>query len=137
VVTGRVVKGVLEVIDGVRGDVGDFSESAVLRLVNASSSSFSEGVWRRGERRREGTEDMLDASLMSVGASVEISVSASESVPDEDASLADEAEDKGRIDICSGMAMLGNVGGRTGEDAGEQERTSRGVRLAKNRFRTK
>jgi hypothetical protein len=39
---------------------------------------------------------MLDASLMSVDASVETSVSASESVPEEETSLADEAEENGR-----------------------------------------
>ena len=134
---GRVVNGVLELIDGVRGDVGDFRESAVLRLVKANSSSFSEGVWRRGERRREGTEDMLDASLMSVAVRVETSVTTSESVPDEDASLADEAEDKGRIDIFSGMAMLGNIGGRTGAEGGEQEGTIRGAGFASSRLRKK
>jgi hypothetical protein len=83
-------------MDGVRGDVGDLSESAVLLRVKAKSSSFSEIEWRRGDRRREGEDDMLDASLMSVGASVDISVSASESVPEEDASLADDADDGGR-----------------------------------------
>jgi hypothetical protein len=83
-------------MEGVRGDVGDLSESAVLLRVKAKSSSFSEIEWRRGDRRREGEDDMLDASLMSVGASVDISVSASESVPEEDASLADDADDGGR-----------------------------------------
>jgi hypothetical protein len=39
---------------------------------------------------------MLEASLMSVGAIVEMSVSASESVPEEDTSLAEEAEENGR-----------------------------------------
>jgi hypothetical protein len=102
VVMGREVSGVWEDIEGVRGDVGDFSESAVLRRVNANSSSFSEMEWRRGDRRREGEGDMLDASLMSVGARVEISVSASESVPDEEASLADDAADDGRSSTSDG-----------------------------------
>lgn len=83
-------------MDGVRGEVGDFRESAVLRLVKAANSSFSETEWRRGDRRREGQDDILDASLISVDVNVEISVSASESVPDEDTSLADDADDEGR-----------------------------------------
>jgi len=87
---------VVEVIEGVRGEVGDFSESAVLRRVKANSSSFSATDWRRGERRREEAEVMLDASLMSVAANVETSVSASESVPEEDTSLAEEADENGR-----------------------------------------
>src|ERR1700738_3528048 len=88
-------------MEGVLGDVGDLSESAVLRRVKASNSSFSEMEWRRGDRRRDGEDDMLDASLISVGARVEMSVSASESVPDEDASLMDDADDEGRNAISS------------------------------------
>ena len=100
-----------EVIDGVRGDVGDLSESAVRRRVSAKSSSFSATDWRRAERRREeeeeedgGMEDMLEASLMSVKARVETSVSASESVPEEETSLADEEGRKGRLsaEVMSG-----------------------------------
>jgi len=97
------------VMEGVRGDVGDLRESAVLRRVNANSSSFSETEWSRGDRRSEGIEDMLEASLMSVAARVEMSVSASDSVPDDDASLAEDAEDGGRsgrlsVDVTSGNA---------------------------------
>jgi hypothetical protein len=125
---GRGVSVVFELIEGVRGEVGDFSESAVLRLVRANSSSLSEGAWSRGERRREGREDTLDASLISVGAIVEMSVSASESVPDEDRSLAEEVADDGRIGICSGTAMLGNEGGIMGEeDDGLEGTMGRGV----------
>lgn len=100
-----------DVMDGVRGDVGDLSESAVRRRVSANSSSFSATDWRRAERRREeeeeedgGMEDMLEASLMSVKARVETSVSASESVPEEETSLADEEGRKGRLsaDTMSG-----------------------------------
>jgi hypothetical protein len=101
-----------EVMDGVRGDVGDLSESAVRRRVSANSSSFSATDWRRAERRSEeeeeeeegGMEDMLEASLMSVKARVETSVSASESVPEEETSLADEEGRKGRLsaDTMSG-----------------------------------
>jgi len=91
----------------VRGDVGDLSESAVRRRVSANSSSFSATDWRRAERRSEeegGMEDMLEASLMSVKARVETSVSASESVPEEETSLADEEGRKGRLsaDTMSG-----------------------------------
>jgi hypothetical protein len=123
---GRGVSAILELMEGVRGEVGDFNESAVLRLVKANSSSFSEGAWSRGERRREGREDTLDASLISVGAIVEMSVSASESVPDEDKSLADEVADDGRIGIFSGTAMLGYDGGIMEEEDGELEVTSGG-----------
>jgi hypothetical protein len=35
------VSGDCDVMDGVRGDVGDLRESAVLRRVNAANSSFS------------------------------------------------------------------------------------------------
>jgi hypothetical protein len=98
VVIANAVNGVCEEMDGVRGDVGDLSESAVLRRVKARSSSFSDIDWRRGERRREGDEDILEASLISVGARVDTSVSASESVPDDEASLAD---DDGRRGISS------------------------------------
>jgi hypothetical protein len=87
---------VWEDMEGVLGEVGDFRESAVLRRVRAANSSFSETEWRRGLLRREGEEDMLDVSLMSVDARVEMSVSASESVPDEDISLAEDADDDGR-----------------------------------------
>jgi len=99
VVMGRGVSGDGEVMDGVRGDVGDLRESAVLRRVNAANSSFSATDWRRGERRREegGMDDMLDASLISVDARVETSVSASESVPEEETSLADEDGRNGRL----------------------------------------
>lgn len=124
----RGVSAVLELMEGVRGEVGDFNESAVLRLVKANSSSFSEGAWSRGERRREGREDTLEASLISVGAIVEMSVSASESVPDEDRSLADEVADDGRIGIFSGTAMLGNDGGIMEEEDGGLEGTSEGRR---------
>ena len=55
-------------------------------------------------------DDILDASLMSVGAIVEVSVSASESVPDEDTSLADDVDDKGRDRVPSGEVMSG-IGG--------------------------
>jgi hypothetical protein len=47
---------------------------------------------------------------MSVGANVDVSVSASESVPDEDTSLADDVDDKGRSDVQSGDVMSG-IGG--------------------------
>ena len=52
---------------------------------------------------------------MSVEASIEMSVSASESVPDEDASLADETDDKRLKGIPSVVAMSGNEGGIDGE----------------------
>jgi hypothetical protein len=96
-------------MEGVRGEVGDFSESAVRRRLSAINSSFSEELWRRGERRREGIDEALDASLMSEGASVEMSVSASESVPEEDASLTDEEEDNGRRGKLSEDVTSGNV----------------------------
>jgi hypothetical protein len=96
-------------MEGVRGDVGDFNESAVRLRVNASNSSFSETEWRRGDLRRDGRDDILDASLMSVGARVEISVSASESVPDEDASLPDDADDTGRRARISGESVPENA----------------------------
>jgi len=100
---------VFDVMEGVRGEVGDFSESAVRRRLSAINSSFSEELWRRGERRREGIDEALDASLMSEGASVEMSVSASESVPEEDASLTDEEEDNGRRGKLSEDVTSGNV----------------------------
>ena len=108
VVIGRGVNGDCEVIDGVRGEVGDFRESAVRLRVNAANSSFSATDWRRGERRRRedgGIDDMLDASLISVDARVETSVSASESVPDDDSSLADDDGRNGRLseDVISGV----------------------------------
>lgn len=98
-------------MEGVRGDVGDFNESAVRRRVKANNSSFSETEWRRGDLRRDGRDDILDASLISVGESVDMSVSASESVPDEEASLAEEADDNGRNGAPSEVARSGNVGG--------------------------
>jgi hypothetical protein len=104
-------------MEGVRGDVGDFNESAVRLRVKASSSSFSETEWRRGDLRRDGREDILDASLMSVGARVEMSVSASESVPDEDASLpddTDDADDSGRKARFSEESLPENTGGSDG-----------------------
>ena len=42
-------------------------------------------------------DDMLDASLISVDARVETSVSASESVPEEETSLADDDGRNGRL----------------------------------------
>jgi len=104
VVTGKGDVAVVEVIDGVRGDVGDFNESAVRLRVNASNSSFSATEWRRGERRggEEAAEVKLEVSLMSVAAMVEISVSASESVLDEETSLAEEVEEKGRNWVLAG-----------------------------------
>ena len=95
-------------MDGVRGEVGDFNESAVLRCVKANNSSFSEREWRRGDLRRDVDNDILDASLISVGATVEMSVSASESVPDEDTSLAEDADDSGRRAISWGDEKSGN-----------------------------
>jgi hypothetical protein len=41
VVIDKGVVDVVEVIEGVRGEVGDLRESAVLLRVNANSSSFS------------------------------------------------------------------------------------------------
>ena len=41
VVMAKGVSGDCDVMDGVRGDVGDLRESAVLRRVNAANSSFS------------------------------------------------------------------------------------------------
>src|SRR5271169_2992357 len=52
---------------------------------------------------------MVDASLMSVAARVETSVSASDSVPDDDASLAEDAEDGGRKGRLSGDITSGNA----------------------------
>ena len=104
-------------MEGVRGDVGDFNESAVRLRVNASSSSLSETEWRRGDLRRDGRDDKLEASLMSVGARVEMSVSASESVPDEDASLpddTDDADDSGRKARLSEESVPGNADGSDG-----------------------
>lgn len=54
---------------------------------------------------------MLDMSLMSVDVRLEISVSASESVPVDDASLADEAEDSGRKGREWGDVISGKVAG--------------------------
>ena len=94
-------------MEGVLGEVGDLSESAVRRRFNANNSSVSEDVWRRGERRREGAEEALETSLMSEGASVEMSVSASESVPEEDASLAEDEEEIGRSGRLSEEVISG------------------------------
>jgi|SRR5438045_613574 len=99
-------------MEGVRGDVGDFNESAVRLRVKANNSSFSETEWRRGDLRRYGSDDILDASLMSVGARVEMSVSASESVPDEEASLAHDAEDNGGKARLSEEPVPEKAGGR-------------------------
>jgi hypothetical protein len=99
------------VMEGVRGDVGDFNESAVRLRVKASNSSFSEMEWRRGDLRSEGVENMLDDSLTSVAVRVEMSVSASDSVPEEDASLADEVDDDGRNCAPSEDVMSGNAEG--------------------------
>ena len=52
---------------------------------------------------------MVDASLMSVAARVEMSVSASDSVPDDDASLAEDADDGGRRGRLSGDVTSGNA----------------------------
>jgi hypothetical protein len=52
---------------------------------------------------------MVDASLMSVAARVEMSVSASDSVPDDDASLAEEADDGGRRGRLSDDVTSGNA----------------------------
>jgi hypothetical protein len=81
VVVGRVVVLLDGVIDGVRGDVGDFNESAVRRrFVRAAKCSFS---WRRGDLRRERGEE--EGSVMSVWEEVmEMSVSASDSVEEEE-----------------------------------------------------
>jgi hypothetical protein len=64
---------------------------------------------------------MLEASLMSVAVRVETSVSASDSVPDDEASLAEDAEDAGRrgrlsADVTSGNAeeIEASVSGRMG-----------------------
>jgi hypothetical protein len=46
---------------------------------------------------------------MSVAARVEMSVSASDSVPDDDASLAEDAEDGGRMGRLSGDVTSGNA----------------------------
>ena len=101
-------------MEGVRGDVGDFNESAVRLRVKANNSSFSETEWRRGDLRSDGSDDILDVSLMSVGARVEMSVSASESVPDEDASLADDGEDSSGKARLSEESVPENAGGRDG-----------------------
>ena len=110
-------------MEGVLGDVGDLRESAVLLRFNSNSSSFSETELRRGDRRREGMDDMLDASLMSVAARVEMSVSVSDSVPEVEASLAEDADDGGRSGRLSGDVTSGNaeeigarVSGRTGRE---------------------
>jgi hypothetical protein len=111
VVTGRDVWRVCEEIEGVRGEVGDLSESAVRLWVKANNSSFSETEWRRGDLLSKGIEVKPDTSLMSVDVRVEISVSASDSVPVDEASLANEAEDNGRKGRASGDVSSGNVEG--------------------------
>ena len=64
---------------------------------------------------------MLEASLTSVAVRVEMSVSASDSVPEDDASLAEDAEesrrsDRSSSDLTSGNAeeMEASVSGRIG-----------------------
>jgi hypothetical protein len=96
VVTGRAVVDVAELIDGVRGDVGDFKESAVLLRFKAINSSFSasDGCVRAVVGCDDVDDDREDISSGLEGevieAIVETSVSGSESVPEDEISLVDE-----------------------------------------------
>ena len=50
---------------------------------------------------------MLGGSAISVGARVDVSVSASDSVLEDEASLAEEVEDNGRQEMLSGDGIWG------------------------------